>query len=588
MSILNWLTELMGEQFNQIGLDASYGAVVKSDRPDLAQFQCNGALAAAKAAKQKPRDLALSITERLESMEHFSEVTIAGPGFINLKLKDSVLLHWIEKVNRDDRLGCPAADPSEMIIVDYGGANVAKPMHVGHLRAAIIGESIKRQAQFLGHQVVGDVHLGDWGLQMGMLIAEMAERTPELPYFDPDFSGPYPGESPVTIDELAEIYPTASGKAKEDIGMLHRSRQATQELQDGRPGYMALWQHFVDVSVAELKVDYARLNVYFDLWLGESDTQPVLPDMIAHLQEAGHVRESDDALIIDVVKPDDNHELPPLILRKSDGAVLYGSTDLATILMRVRDYKPERVVYVVDRRQSDHFAQVFRAAYKTNIAPDSMELTHVDFGTMNGKDGRPFKTREGGALRLSNLLEMVYDAARQKLDEVEVGGDLDGEEKESVAKLVGVAALKFADLSNHRSKNYVFELDKFFSFEGRTGPYLLYTTVRAKSLLGRANAAGATLGTIGKPASDLERNLLLSFLDLPEVLNKAFADYAPHHLCEYAYTLATQFNRFYHEHHIMTEADLEQQGAWLALTDLFVRMEEQVLTLLGIEVPEKM
>lgn len=588
MSLTQYLTEIVSDQFAAHGLDRKYGAVIRSDRPDLGQFQCNGALAAAKVAKKKPRDLAQIITEALESLGIFRQVSVAGPGFVNLNLKDELLLQWVQKVRNDERLGCVEVSTPETIIVDYGGANVAKPMHVGHLRAAIIGESLKRMARYLGHNAIGDVHLGDWGLQMGMLIAELAERMPELPYFDPHHAEPYPDQPPVSIDELAQIYPEASAKAAESPEMLQRARQATQELQEGRPGYLALWQHFVDVSVAELKADYDRLNVHFDLWLGESDTRDVLSEMMAHLVEAGQARESDDALVIDVVEPGETHELPPLMLRKSDGAVLYGTTDLATILTRVRDYQPDRILYVVDRRQSDHFNQVFRAAYKTGIAPESMELTHVDFGTMNGKDGRPFKTREGGNMRLRDLLELVQNAARQKLEEVEVGGELNGEEKEQVTQLVGVAALKFADLSNHRSKNYVFDLDKFFSFEGRTGPYLLYTTVRAKSLLTRAAAAGVQPGDIVQPASEIERTLLLGLLEFPDWINKAFADYTPHHLCEYAYALATNFNRLYHEHHILTEEDKAQQASWLALTALFAKVEEQVLTLLGIEVPEKM
>lgn len=588
MKITTWLTQLVGEQFEANGVDAKFGVVRKSDRPDLGQFQCNGALAAAKEVKQNPRELGQKIVDQLASNPLFSLVTIAGPGFINLTLSDEVLVEKIEHLRSDDRLGYPAVADPESILVDYGGANVAKPMHVGHLRAAIIGESLKRLAKFIGHEVLGDVHLGDWGLQMGMLIAEMEERNPDLPYFDETHSGPYPEESPVTIDELAEIYPTASAKAKESIAMLARSRKATQALQDGHAGYTALWQHFVNVSVAELKTDYAELNVDFDLWLGESDTREIMPQMITDLEQQGHAVPSEDALIIDVSKEDDNRDLPPLILRKSDGAVLYGSTDLATIVQRVRDYSPDRILYIVDRRQSDHFLQVYRAAYKTGIAPESMELTHVDFGTMNGKDGRPFKTRSGGTMRLRALLEMVYDAATQKLDEAEYAKDLDPDERTRVSEIVGVAALKFADLSNHRSKNYVFDLDKFFSFEGRTGPYLLYSTVRASSILGRAAKEGFVPGPLLPPASEAERSLMLMLLELPDAIDKAFDEYVPHPLCEYAYELANSYNRFNHEHYVMSEPNKKQQASWLAMTELFIKVETQVLDLLGIDVPKRM
>jgi len=587
-SLRSQLTTIVSDAFAAGGYDRQYGEVTLSNRPDLAQFQCNGALAAAKRYGRQPRQMGEEVANRLQQLPYFQSVSIAGPGFINLTVTDAFLTEQASQVAADARRGCAVTETPHKMIVDYGGANVAKPMHVGHLRAAIIGESIKRVCRFVGHEVLGDVHLGDWGLPMGQIIAELADRHPEWPYFDPMYTGPYPAESPVSIVDLEEIYPTASQRTKADSDFAQRARQATNELQRGRPGYRALWQHFVTVSVAELKRDYGDIHVEFDLWLGESDTQPILAPLIAGLRAAGFAQESEGALIVDVAKPDEKREIPPLILEKSDGAVLYGTTDLATIQQRVQALAAEVILYVVDNRQSLHFEQVFRAAHKTGIAPESVGLEHLGFGTMNGQDGKPFKTRTGGVMKLRSLIDMITDKARERLEEVKMAQEYPPAEKEAIARMVGVATLKFADLSNQRTGDYIFDLERFSAFEGRTGPYLLYTVARTKSILRKAVDEALTFGPLQEPVDEDERDLLLKLLELPDVVELAFAQRMPHHLCEYAYTLATSFNRFYHKHHILSEADPAQQASWLALTDCVVGTLALVLDLLGIPVPERM
>lgn len=582
------LTTIVSDAFAASGYDRQYGEVTLSNRPDLAQFQCNGALAAAKKYGRQPRQLGEEVAQRLQALPIFQSVSLAGPGFINLTVTDAFLTEQTSAVAADPRRGCVCAEAISKIMVDYGGANVAKPMHVGHLRAAIIGESIKRLSAFVGHQVVGDVHLGDWGLPMGQIIAELADRHPDWPYFDSAQTGPYPLASPVSIDDLEEIYPMASQRTKVDSDFAQRARQATQELQQGRPGYRALWRHFVAVSVAELERDYADINVHFDLWLGESDTQPVLAPLLQQLREAGFAQESEGALIIEVAEPGEKREIPPLILEKSDGAVLYGTTDLATIQQRVQTLAVAVILYVVDNRQALHFEQVFRAAYKTGIAPADVRLEHLGFGTMNGKDGKPFKTRSGGVMKLRSLIEMITEEARERLAEVKAAQDYSLAEKEAIARMVGIATLKFADLSNQRTGDYIFDLDRFSAFEGRTGPYLLYTAARTKSILRKAAEEGLRFGSLQAPVDEDERTLFLKLLELPDAVDTAFAQRMPHHLCEYVYTLATSFNRFYHQHHILSEANPAQQASWLALTECVVGTVVLVLDLLGIAVPERM
>lgn len=587
-SLISQLTDIVAAAFDAADLDPAYGAVARSDRRDLGQFQCNGALAAAKKQRAKPRDIAEAVAARLRPHEALQGVSIAGPGFINLTLTDAYLVEHGATALADDHLGAGVLAGRPRIVIDYGGPNVAKPMHVGHLRAAIIGESLKRLARFLGADVLGDVHLGDWGLQMGMLIAELREREPDLPYFADGAANGYPSASPVSIADLQELYPAASQRTREDPAAMEAARAATFELQRGHPGYRALWRHFVDVSVAELRRDYERLGVSFDLWLGESDTQDRIADIIQRLRDQGHAHESKGALIMEVAEPGDAKPLPPLMLLKSDGAVLYSTTDIATIDHRVHELHAEAIVYVVDNRQADHFRQVFRGARKAGIAPPSLVLEHAGFGTMNGKDGKPFKTRAGGIMRLQDLMQLVTDKAAERLTEMEVAKDYDQKERDRIAHQVGMATLKYADLMNYRTKDYVFDLDRFSSFEGRTGPYLLYTTVRTKSILRKAAGRGLEPGALLSPTSDPERDVLLKIAEFPDALTSAFEGRAPNHLCEYGYTLAMIYNRFYHDHHILREEDAARQASWLHLADGVVRVMERVLDLLGIEVPERM
>lgn len=587
-AVTQYLTNILGDAFADCGYDRSYGEVVVSNRPELGQFQCNGALPAAKAYGQKPRDIAQRVVDHLrQSQTIFSDINLAGPGFINLTLHDTFLTQHLQAMRADTRLGVDPVAAPRRVIVDYGGANVAKPMHVGHLRAGIIGECLKRLFRFMGDDVIGDVHLGDWGTQMGMIIVELARRHPDWPYFDPHNDGPFPAESPITLADLEEIYPTASARAKDDPEVMEAARQATVELQNGRPGYRALWQHFVTVSVAGLKEDYGALGIHFDLWLGESDVQDQVNPLIERLQEEGFASESQGAIVMDITEPDDKKPTPPLMLRKSDGAVLYGTTDLATIEQRVQEFRADLILYVVDHRQQQHFEQVFRAAHKSNIAPGT-GLEHNYFGTMNGKDGKPYKTREGGVMKLKDLIQLVIRAALARMAESHVADEYDEVERMEVARIVGLAALKYADLMNQRTKDYIFDLDRFSSFEGRTGPYLLYTTVRARSILAKATAQGLAPGDILPPTEAAERTLMLQLMQLPDALHLAYDTRMPNHLADYIYTLANEFNRFYNACHILSEADTAVQASWLGLTHLFTRVSEQVLTLLNIEIPERM
>lgn len=587
-SLKEELTRLVAGAFTEAGFDPAYGEVVPAQRPEWGQFQCNGALAAASQYQLTPRQMAAQVVDKLRQAEILTGITIGGPGFINFSLTDAALGDHVQAMAQDERLGCGVSPRPLNVIVDYGGANIAKPMHVGHLRAAIIGESLKRLARFVGHRVLGDVHLGDWGLPMGLIIAELSQRQPELPYFEQDYTGPYPAESPVTIDDLEEIYPAANRRAKEEPAFREAARQATFALQQGRPGYNALWRHFIAVSIAELRADYTRLNVHFELWLGESDTNARVAPLIERLAAEGYAYESNGATIVAVSEPEDRFELPPLILAKSDGAILYGTTDLATLEQRVEDYGVELALYVVDNRQSDHFRQVFRAAYKTGVVPPSTRLEHINFGTMNGKDGKPFRTRTGGVMKLKELIELVTAKALERMNEINISRNYDEAERLDIARKVGVAALKFADLSNHYSKDYIFDLDRFSSFEGRTGPYLLYTAVRIKSILRTAGEKGLGAGPILPPVDAIERDVLLKLAELPDKVNFAFEQRAPNHLCEYVYTLATAYNRFYHDHHILQETDLARQAAWLGLSQMTLRVLTLVLELLGIETPERM
>jgi arginyl-tRNA synthetase len=587
MTLIDNLTAIFADAFVSLGLDSSYGAVAVSQRPELAQFQCNGALPAAKEAGKAPRDLAAEVVEAIKDRSMFAELDIAGPGFINITLTDEALAAQVQEIGESDRLGVPLVEPKR-IVVDYGGPNVAKELHVGHLRPAVIGECVKRLLRFAGHDVSGDVHLGDWGVPMGQLIIEMQDRDPELSYFDPDRTDGYPDDSPVTVEDLNEMYPAAAVKAKADPAFALRAAEATRELQEGRAGYRALWQHFRDVSVAALREVYEELSIDFDLWYGESTIADRLEPMIERLREQGDAVVSDDALIIHVATDDDSAEIPPMMLVKSDGATLYTSWDLATIEDRVEDLGVQEMIYIVDSRQALHFEQVFRAARLTGIAGDEVILDHAGNGTVNGPDGKPLKTREGNLPLLRDLIADAVDRAAERLDENDLAAGYDDVERAEIARKVGIAALKYGDLKNHRSSDYMFDLERFVSFEGKTGPYLLYGAVRIKSVLRNAAERGLSAGPVLSPAVDAERNLMLQLTRLPQVLDRAIEFRAPNHLAEHAYELVAAFSSFYEACHILREQDADRQASWLGLVDITLRQLELILSLLAIEAPERM
>jgi arginyl-tRNA synthetase len=580
------LTEIIQSKFESLGYDREYGRVEISNRPDLCQYQCNGALKAAKIYKKAPIAIANEVTEALKQEKIFEDVTAVPPGFININIKDDFLTKYINEIYKDNKFGCTVSENPMSIVVDYGGANIAKPLHVGHLRSAIIGESIKRIGRFLGHTVIGDVHLGDWGLQIGMVITEVQRRKPNLEYFDENFTGEYSEEAPFTIDELEDIYPAASKLAKSDEEAMAIAKKATAELQEGRRGYIALWKHIINVSVSDLKKNYAALNVEFDLWKGESDANPYIEDMIKYFNDNNYTHVSEGALVIDVEEEEDKKPMPPIIIQKSDGASLYGTTDIATIIERVKDYKPNEIIYVVDKRQGLHFEQVFRCVRKTKLVPDDMKFEFVGFGTMNGKDGKPFKTREGGVMRLQDLISIIKGNVKERISN---NDRILAEEGDEIARIVGLAALKYGDLSNIPTKDYIFDIDKFSSFEGNTGPYILYTAVRIKSILKKAKEdIGDFVSNIKAPATGVERDLMLAFVKFNDVVEGAFRDKAPNRLCEFIYEVSNLFNRFYNENRILSEEDKEKKISWLNLLNLTVNILETALDLLGMEVPEKM
>jgi arginyl-tRNA synthetase len=586
-SLLSELSTIAGQAFAAEGLAPDLGIVQPSDRPDLAQFQCNGALPAAKLSKTNPRAIAEKIAARLKTNPIFSKVEIAGPGFINLDLTDDALAMRMDALAKDDCFGAPGTGKGKTALIDFGGANVAKPMHVGHLRSSVIGDSLQRLFRANGWNTISDVHLGDWGLQMGQLISEIGHRGIAPLYFDPNYQGEYSAQSPVTMDDLEDIYPAASAACKADPARLEEARRATAELQAGRPGYRALWQHFFEVSRVGLEREWGSLGVHFDLWKGEASVEPLIAPMIEDLKARGLAVESEGALVMPVAEPTDKKEMPPLILVKSDGAVLYGTTDLATIIDRVKSQDPDLILYVVDQRQHAHFEQVFRAARKAGYSGKA-QLEHAGFGTMNGADGKPFKTRAGGVMKLYDLIAMTTEEAEKRLSEAGLAGDYPEDEREDIARKVGIAALKFADLSNHRVSDYIFDLARFTRFEGKTGPYLQYAAVRMRSILNKARDAGFEPSMQTVLHTREERDLILQLLALPNAMAGAESNRAPNILCDYVFTLAQIFSRFYTAHHIMSEKDEALRATRLALVGLTLAVLTKVLSLLGIEVPERM
>ena len=585
--MLDLLSAEVAKAFAEAGYDEKYARVSLSNRPDLCEYQCNGAMAVAKEYHKAPIMIANAVVEAMQGSEVFGEVQAVNPGFINMKVNNEYLSQYLNGMEKDERMGCEKAENPKTIMIDYGGPNVAKPLHVGHLRSAIIGESVKRIARFAGHKVIGDVHLGDWGLQMGLIITELRERKPELVYFDEAYEGEYPAEAPFTISELEEIYPTASGKSKQDEAYKEAAMQATYELQHGRRGYQALLKHILNVSVTDLKRNYANLKVDFDLWKGESDAQPYIPDMVQKMKDGGYAYVSDNALVVDVKEDTDTKEVPPCMLLKSDGASLYTTTDLATIVERMKLYNPDEIIYVVDKRQEMHFIQVFRCARKCGLVTDKTELKFLGFGTMNGKDGKPFKTRDGGVMRLEYLLKDINEEMLKKIQE---SRPMEEKEAEETAKIVGLSAVKYGDLSNQASKDYIFDVERFTSSEGNTGPYILYTIVRIKSILRKYEESGkkAGEGKIGAGRSDSEKALQLELSKFNSVMETAFEECAPHKICAYIYDLANAFNKFYHETKILATDDMEAQSSWISLLLLTRRVLETCIDMLGFEAPERM
>lgn len=585
--IIDLIEQEIGTAFEKAGYDRSYARVTISNRPDLCEYQCNGAMAGAKVYKKAPIMIANDVIANLTEKTYIAEIEAVNPGFINIKADKDAVAEYLNAMKTCDNHGIEQAKEPKTILVDYGGPNVAKPLHVGHLRSAVIGESVKRIARKMGHKVLGDIHLGDWGYQMGLIVTELKKRQPNLPYFQEDFEGEYPVEAPFTIGELEEIYPTASAKAKEDEAYREEALHATYLLQNGHRGYTAIWKHIMSVSVADLKKNYQNLNVEFDLWKGESDAQAYIPDMIKELKEKGYAHEDQGALVIDVQEETDTKEIPPCMIQKSDGASLYGTTDLATLIQREQDYHPDHVIYVVDKRQELHFVQVFRAAKKTGIVPEDTKLSFLGFGTMNGKDGKPFKTREGGVMRLERLIAEINDEMYKKIVE---NRSVKDENAQKTAEMVGLAAIKYGDLSNQASKDYIFDVERFTSFEGNTGPYILYTIVRIKSILEKYMQEGKNPneGTILEAVNDSEKNLMLELSKFNSVIAPAFEEKAPHKICSYIYDLANAFNSFYHETKILSESNEEQKKSWIRLLVLCRDVLETCIDLLGFEAPERM
>ena len=586
-TIIEELELRMSAAFKKAGYDEKYGKVTLSNRPDLCEFQCNGAMAAAKEYKKAPLVIANDVASVLEGEAVFSYVNAAAPGFLNLKVSEAFLAGYLKGMAGEERFGMGAAKSPKKIVIDYGGPNVAKPLHVGHLRSAIIGEAVKRICRYMGDDVTGDIHLGDWGLQMGLIMTELRKRKSDLPYFDPDHTGEYPNEAPFTMEELEEIYPAASARSKEDEEYKNEAMNDTFLIQQGERGHVALWQHIMNVSIPDLKKNYEKLNVTFDLWKGESDAKPYIKDMVEGMKRDGYAYESEGALVVDIKEDTDTKEVPPCMILKSDGASLYTTTDLATLADRRKHIDPDKLIYVADKRQEMHFMQVFRCAKKTGVVDKDTELDFLGFGTMNGKDGKPFKTREGGVMRLETLLNEIDEEMYNKIRE---NHEVEESEARKTAKVVALAAVKYGDLSNQATKDYIFDIDKFTSFEGNTGPYILYTIVRIKSILNKYKEAGGNIEKAGlrEAVNESDKALMLELVKFGQVMANAYEDLAPHKICSYIYDVANAFNSFYHENRILNEDDRVKQEGWIALLKLTKELLETCIDLLGFNAPERM
>ena len=585
--ILDLITEEMEQAFADAGYEKELARVTLSNRPDLCEYQCNGAMAGAKKYHKAPIMIAEEVVAKIPENGYISGAEAVKPGFINLKTNPAAVADYLNQMEADEKLGAEEVENPKTIVIDYGGPNVAKPLHVGHLRSAIIGESVKRITRFMGNKVVGDIHLGDWGYQMGLIITEQKKRQPDLPYFDDNFTGEYPKEAPFTISDLEEIYPAASAYAKEHDDYREEALDATFQLQSGKRGYRAIWDHIMNVSVTDLKKNYANLNVEFDLWKGESDAQKYIPDMVERLKKEGYAHIDNGALVVDVKEETDTKEIPPCMILKSDGAALYDTTDLATLVEREELFQPNEVIYVVDKRQELHFVQVFRCAKKTGIVKEDTKLTFLGFGTMNGKDGKPFKTREGGVMRLENLIADIDEAAYNRIMENRTVSE---DEAKTTAEIVGLAALKYGDLSNQATKDYVFDIDRFTSFEGNTGPYVLYTIARINSILKKCSdtCENTENGEILPPSAEPEKTLMLALSRYSDVMLTCFEELAPHKICAYIYELSNALNHFYHETKIIAEEDKKKQAGYISLVTLTRDVLMTCINVLGFSAPERM
>ena len=586
--VLELISKEVGDAFEAAGYDRELGRATISNRPDLCEYQCNGAMAGAKKYGKAPFIIADEVAAKLQDNPAFEKVESVKPGFLNIVLSGDFVRSYIVKMLHEKRFGISRPGHEPTVILDYGGANVAKPLHVGHLRPAIIGEAVKRILKYTGNKVIGDIHMGDWGLQMGLVITELKRRKPELPYFDPDFTGAYPKEPPFTIQELAEIYPVASAKSKEDEAYKNEAMEATKRVQDGDRAYRAIWHHIMNVSLPDLKKNYDSLDVHFDLWKGESDVHNVIPGMVEYFKQHNYAHVSQGALVVDVADEKDAKEMPPCIILKSDGAALYATTDLATIQERMREYHPDAIYYFTDKRQALHFEQVFRTAKKTKLVMPETDLRFVGNGTMNGADGKPFKTREGGVMHLESLVHEINDKMYERVKQS--NPDMPDDEARSTANKVALSALKYGDLSNQPAKDYVFDIDKFISFEGDTGPYILYTMVRIKSILKKYETEGGNVkeAKLGNPENEAMKNLMLLLTRFADAIEGAAKDLAPNRVCGYIYDLSNAFNSFYHGTKILTEADADKKESYIALLAITLKILETSIDLLGFSAPERM
>ena len=580
MSVIREIESILCDIINDCGYDLNRVSLKPSSRPDLGDYQINEAMMLGKMNKENPIQVANKILKKLNGDDKFEDINIAGPGFINFKLSNKFLASKVNDISniKKNNIDYPV---KKKILIDYGGANVAKELHVGHLRPANIGEALKRLAKLLGNDVISDVHLGDWGLPIGLVIKQIKDEQPNLIYFDESYTGPYPKESPVTPKDLARIYPLASSKKKDDAEYLKAAQEITNKFQNGVPGYKALWHHIVETSKIDIKEVYDEINCQFDLWLGESDADASVEDVVSIFEKKGLSRLDDGAIIVDVKTENDKKEMPPILLVKSNGTAGYQTTEIATLYNRMRDFNLDEVWYVTDARQSLHFEQSFRAAKLSGIVPENVNLEHLPFGTINGKDGKPFKTRDGSVMSLRALIDIVYEATLKKTN-IDIVGK---ENIEKTAKMIAIDSIKYADLLPYRTTDYIFDPEKFSDLEGKTAPYLLYSTIRIKSLLNRADIEYKKYNVI---TTNSEKLIILQLLELPRILINSYNSRSLNDISEYLYNLISIYNKFYSENKVLTEKNSEIKESWLYISNVVYNTSMLLLDVLGLKVPEKM